>query len=156
MWNQRDFYFTRFDEGITMGDVDWWNGVIPELIMEEITKRKYVSIIDAFPGPTTVLLAKYSKVITCEINQQKSEQILQNARVYGVADNIEIINGDFATAIKQHTARAVFFGPHLLSMSHGPSLDLTTAVQGFAKMLRIVAGCTDGMILYLPKNFDPE
>jgi hypothetical protein len=88
MWEQRDFYFSKFDTGIACGGYEWWNGVIPETIMDEITKAKYATIIDAYPGPATVHLAKHSKIITCEQNPFKTEQILNNAKLYGVDKNI--------------------------------------------------------------------
>jgi trimethylguanosine synthase len=73
--------------------------VTPERIAEHIADRcKCDVIVDAFcgVGGNAIQFAKTcKKVIAIDIRPDFIEQARNNARVYGVEDNIEFIVGDF-------------------------------------------------------------
>lgn len=54
------------------------------------------------------------------------------------------------------TAQAVFIAPHIAHLGDNKSLDLTTAIEGLSKRIKLASGSAEGLILYLPKNIDPD
>ncbi|KAF2985145.1 hypothetical protein EK904_007459, partial [Melospiza melodia maxima] len=101
-WAQRYRLFSRFDEGIKL-DREGWFSVTPEKIAEHIAVRVSESfncdiIVDAFcgVGGNAIQFALTSKrVIAIDIDPEKLRLARHNAEVYGVAEHIDFLCGDF-------------------------------------------------------------
>eukprot|EP01091_Cochliopodium_minus_P010034 TRINITY_DN2606_c0_g3_i1.p1 TRINITY_DN2606_c0_g3~~TRINITY_DN2606_c0_g3_i1.p1 ORF type:complete len:344 (-),score=114.96 TRINITY_DN2606_c0_g3_i1:143-1174(-) len=97
-WKRRYQLFSLFDEGIRL-DIESWYSVTPEKLAVKTANRcKCKVILDAFcgVGGNTIQFAKVcDKVISIEINKERLELCKNNAKIYGVYDKIEFINGDF-------------------------------------------------------------
>ncbi|KAM6103015.1 trimethylguanosine synthase isoform 2-T2 [Theristicus caerulescens] len=117
-WAQRYRLFSRFDEGIKL-DREGWFSVTPEKIAEHIAIRVSQSfncdiIVDAFcgVGGNAIQFALTSKrVIAIDIDPEKLSLARHNAEVYGVADQIEFICGDFMVLAADLQADVVFLSP---------------------------------------------
>ncbi|KAH0617701.1 hypothetical protein JD844_016197 [Phrynosoma platyrhinos] len=117
-WAQRYRLFSRFDEGIQL-DREGWFSVTPEKIAEHIADRVRQSfksdiIIDAFcgVGGNAIQFALAAKrVIAIDIDPVKIRLAHNNAEVYGVADRIEFICGDFMKLASCLKADVVFLSP---------------------------------------------
>ncbi|KAK0068702.1 trimethylguanosine synthase [Biomphalaria pfeifferi] len=113
-WYQRYRLFRKFDEGIKL-DKESWFSVTPESIAAHIAERCQCDIIvDAFcgAGGNTIQFAfTCNKVIAIDIDQTKLDLAKHNAEVYGVADRIEFIHGDFQQLALSLKADIVFLSP---------------------------------------------
>ncbi|KAK4827649.1 hypothetical protein QYF61_020421 [Mycteria americana] len=117
-WAQRYRLFSRFDEGIKL-DREGWFSVTPEKIAEHIAIRVSQSfncdiIVDAFcgVGGNAIQFALTSKrVIAIDIDPEKLSLARNNAEVYGVADQIEFVCGDFMVLAADLQADVVFLSP---------------------------------------------
>ncbi|CAH2257418.1 jg15807 [Pararge aegeria aegeria] len=113
-WKKRHSLFHRFDEGIKL-DRESWFSVTPENVARHIaTKYVYDVVVDAFcgAGGNTIQFAQTSKkVIAIDIDPVKLEMAKHNAAVYGVADRIEFIEGDFFEIGPTLSADMVFLSP---------------------------------------------
>ncbi|KAL7984296.1 hypothetical protein Chor_002866 [Crotalus horridus] len=117
-WAQRYRLFSRFDEGIQL-DREGWFSVTPEKIAEHIADRVRLSfdsdiIVDAFcgVGGNAIQFALATKrVIAVDIDPVKIQLAHNNAMVYGVADQIEFICGDFMKLASSLKADVVFLSP---------------------------------------------
>ncbi|OXB66745.1 hypothetical protein ASZ78_005720 [Callipepla squamata] len=117
-WAQRYRLFSRFDEGIKL-DREGWFSVTPEKIAEHIAVRvaqafNCNTIVDAFcgVGGNAIQFALTSKrVIAVDIDPEKLSLARSNAEVYGVADQIEFVCGDFMVLAADLKADVVFLSP---------------------------------------------
>ncbi|KAF4803216.1 hypothetical protein TURU_018337 [Turdus rufiventris] len=117
-WAQRYRLFSRFDEGIKL-DREGWFSVTPEKIAEHIAVRVSQSfncdiIVDAFcgVGGNAIQFALTSKrVIAIDIDPEKLRLARHNAEVYGVAEHIDFLCGDFMALAAGLRADVVFLSP---------------------------------------------
>lgn len=118
-WLQRYSLFSRYDQGIAM-DYDSWFSVTPEVIAWHQAKRarrcfdQSCVVVDAFAGAggNAIQFALAGcHVIAIEIDSRRASYLAQNAAVYGVADRIEIVCGDFLKLTKSIVADVAFFSP---------------------------------------------
>uniref|UniRef100_A0A914D2B0 Trimethylguanosine synthase n=1 Tax=Acrobeloides nanus TaxID=290746 RepID=A0A914D2B0_9BILA len=100
-WNQRYTYFSKLDDGILM-DRESWFSVTPEKIAKHIANRlvkeKDTVILDGFcgAGGNSIQLAlKGAIVYAIDLDPMKLRFALENAKIYGVADRINFICGNF-------------------------------------------------------------
>lgn len=97
-WYQRYSLFSQFDEGVLL-DEEGWYSVTPECIAQHHAKRlSCATVVDGFAGVggnAIQLAATCQHVIAVELSPQRVELAKHNAKVYGVADKIEFICGDF-------------------------------------------------------------
>ncbi|GAB1288280.1 Trimethylguanosine synthase [Apodemus speciosus] len=119
-WAQRYRLFSRFDDGIKLDKgLEAWFSVTPEKIAEHIAGRVSQSfncdiIVDAFcgVGGNTIQFALTGKrVIAIDIDPVKIDLARNNAEVYGIADKIEFICGDFLLLAPCLKADVVFLSP---------------------------------------------
>ncbi|CAG0892232.1 unnamed protein product [Darwinula stevensoni] len=113
-WAQRYRLFSLFDEGIKM-DHESWFSVTPEKIAEHIAERcRCDVIIDAFcgVGGNAIQFAfTCEHVIAIDINPEKVALARHNASLYGVADRIDFVVGDFFDLASRLQAEVVFLSP---------------------------------------------
>lgn len=113
-WAQRYRLFARFDEGIQL-DKESWFSVTPEKIAKHIADRCCCDIIvDAFcgAGGNAIQFAfTCERVIAIDIDPEKLRLAKNNAEVYGVADRIEFVLGDYLVLAPRLIADVVFMSP---------------------------------------------
>ncbi|XP_066575917.1 trimethylguanosine synthase isoform X2 [Amia ocellicauda] len=165
-WAQRYRLFSRFDEGIKL-DHEGWFSVTPEKIAEHIALRVQSSfhadvIVDAFcgvGGNAIQFALKGKRVIGIDIDPVRIALAQNNAQVYGVAGQIEFIQGDFMQLAPDLKADVVFLsppwgGPDYLSAD---VFDLKTMMSpdGF-EIFRLSKSITDNIVYFLPRNADVD
>ncbi|XP_048020719.1 trimethylguanosine synthase isoform X2 [Megalobrama amblycephala] len=165
-WAQRYRLFSRFDEGIKL-DHEGWFSVTPEKIAEHIALRAQDSfstelIIDAFcgVGGNAIQFALTGKrVIAIDIDPIRLALAQHNAEVYGVADRIEFLQGDFLQLAPSLRADMVFLsppwgGPEYLSADVFNIKTMMTP-DGF-EIFRLSKMISDNIVYFLPRNADME
>lgn len=113
-WDRRYQYFTKFDLGIKT-DAEGLYSVMPEDVADEEARRlNGKTVLDAFAGigGSAIGFARSGKaVIAVDIDHARLEMARNNARVYGVADRITFIHGDFFDVAPSVQADAVNLDP---------------------------------------------
>merc|ERR1719354_227966 len=113
-WAQRYRLFSLYDEGILLDEESWYS-VTPEKIAEHIAYRCQSDVIvDGFcgVGGNAIQFAfTCNHVIAIDIDPNKIKLARHNAAVYGVADRIEFIVGDYFQIIKNLKPDVVFLSP---------------------------------------------
>ncbi|KAM6141479.1 trimethylguanosine synthase [Phoenicopterus ruber ruber] len=172
-WAQRYRLFSRFDEGIKL-DREGWFSVTPEKIAEHIAIRVSQSfncdiIVDAFcgVGGNAIQFALTSKrVIAIDIDPEKLSLARHNAEVYGVADQIEFVCGDFMVLAADLQADVVFLSPPWGGPDYATAeiFDIQTMIcpDGYPFKVTHRRGCnfqlskkiTNNIVYFLPRNAD--
>ncbi|KAM9626390.1 trimethylguanosine synthase isoform 2-T2 [Trichechus inunguis] len=163
-WAQRYRLFSRFDDGIKL-DREGWFSVTPEKIAEHIAGRVSESfkcdvVVDAFcgvGGNTIQFALTKKKVIAIDIDPVKIDLARNNAEVYGVADNIEFICGDFLLLASHLKADVVFLSPPWGGPDYATAetFDIRTMMSpdGF-EIFRLSQKITNNIVYFLPRNAD--
>ncbi|KAI8090080.1 RNA cap guanine-N2 methyltransferase-domain-containing protein [Gilbertella persicaria] len=159
---QRYAYFSRFDEGILM-DKEGWFSVTPEKIAEHIAQRCQADIvIDAFcgcGGNAIQFAFTCERVIAIDLDPVKLHCARENAKIYGVADRIEFILGDFFDLAPTLKADVVFLSPPWGGPSYmiEDTYDLKTMIPGDGlKIFEIASQITPNVAFFVPRNTDPQ
>ncbi|XP_048214309.1 trimethylguanosine synthase isoform X2 [Perognathus longimembris pacificus] len=165
-WAQRYRLFSRFDDGIKL-DREGWFSVTPEKIAEHIAGRVSQSfrcdiIVDAFcgVGGNTIQFALTGKrVIAIDIDPVKIDLARNNAEVYGIADKIEFICGDFLLLAPGLRADVVFLSPPWGGPDYATAetFDIRTMMSpdGF-EIFRLSQKITNNIVYFLPRNADVD
>ncbi|XP_041045869.1 trimethylguanosine synthase isoform X5 [Carcharodon carcharias] len=165
-WVQRYRLFSRFDEGVKL-DQEGWFSVTPEKIAEHIANRVMQSfhcdiILDAFcgVGGNSIQFALAGKrVIAVDIDPVKIDLAQNNARVYGVSEQIEFILGDFMLLASDLKADAVFLSPPWGGPDYvnAKIFDLKTMMSlDGSEIFALSQKITPNIIYFLPRNADIE
>ena len=159
-WHQRYRLFSKFDEGIVIDSTESWFSITPEKIAIHLAERCQSDVIvDGFcgVGGNTIQFAKTcSHVIAIDIDPKKIEAAKQNARIYGVEDNIEFIVGDFFKVAPTITHADVIFlsppwgGPQYLEADVF-DLHSMIPVDGL-KVFETALEVSENIAYYVPKN----
>ncbi|NXC41587.1 TGS1 synthase, partial [Penelope pileata] len=164
-WAQRYRLFSRFDEGIKL-DREGWFSVTPEKIAEHIAVRVAESfncntIVDAFcgVGGNAIQFALTSKrVIAIDIDPEKLSLARSNAEVYGVADQIEFMCGDFMVLAADLKADVVFLSPPWGGPDYATAeiFDIQTMIcpDGYPFEVVLSKKITNNIVYFLPRNAD--
>ncbi|KAJ2689336.1 Trimethylguanosine synthase [Coemansia spiralis] len=180
-WRQRYNFFWRFDEGIAI-DEEGWYSVTPEAIAEDTAERVAqlhnqrklpgrkqrratdfgrICIVEAFcgVGGNAIKFAEWCEhVIAIDIDPGRLEMARHNAEIYGVADRIEFVLGDFYQLAPMLKADVVFMsppwgGPEYLGAD---VFNLDTmpfhSAQEWLDRARMVS---KNIVYFMPKNCDP-
>lgn len=158
-WCKRFSLFSLFDLGIKL-DRESWFSVTPEKVAIYTAMRCQCDVIvDAFcgAGGNTIQFAKTChRVIAIDIDEKKIEMAKHNATIYGVADRIEFIVGDYFKLASTLKADVVFLSPPW----GGPQY-LKEDVYDIEKSLLPLPGSelmaytrqiTPNIAIYLPRN----
>ncbi|CAH1638859.1 unnamed protein product [Spodoptera littoralis] len=162
-WKKRHSLFHRFDEGIQL-DRESWFSVTPESVASHIAQKyKYDVVLDAFcgAGGNTIQFAKTcNRVIAIDIDPTKIEMAQHNAKVYGVADKIEFIVGDFFQLAPQLSADMVFLSPPWGGPSYSKNaeydIELMLEPRPASELLRVAHTISPNVELYIPRNSRPD
>lgn len=120
-WHKRYSLFSRFDLGCELDEESWYS-VTPEALARHHARRVGGPgrvVLDACcgVGGNTIQLAKVcDRVIAVDIDEARLAMARTNAAIYGVADRIEFVCGDFLSlaaqgAFAHHAIDAVFVSP---------------------------------------------
>ncbi|NXE34452.1 TGS1 synthase, partial [Ptilorrhoa leucosticta] len=158
-WAQRYRLFSRFDEGIKL-DREGWFSVTPEKIAEHIAVRVSQSfncdiVVDAFcgVGGNAIQFALTSKrVIAIDIDPEKLRLARHNAEVYGVAEHIDFLCGDFLALAAGLRADVVFLSPPWGGPDYATAeiFDIQTMICPDGYPFQI----TNNIVYFLPRNAD--
>jgi len=180
-FSQRHRYFSLYDEGCLLDCVGWYS-VTPELIANQIAERcRCDTIVDAFcgVGGNAIAFAQTcERVIAIDNDETRLRLARHNAAIYGVADRIEFLLGDFVQFAKTLVARGearqggrvvdVIFlsppwgGPSYLQgtnynspsdASQHPEFQLSdvTPIHG-SELFKLAEHITPNIAYYLPRN----
>ncbi|KAJ2555659.1 Trimethylguanosine synthase [Coemansia sp. RSA 1933] len=173
-WRSRHKLFWRFDEGIQI-DEEGWYSVTPEIIAEDTASRiaqlyndqgnepdyGRICVIDAFcgVGGNTIKFAEWCEhVIAIDIDPQRLEMAKINAAIYGVADRIEFIVGDFHELAPTLKADVVFMSPPWGGPEYTGAdiFDLGSmpfhSAQEWVDRARLISA---NIAFFMPRNCDP-
>lgn len=162
-WYRRFQLFHKFDEGVQL-DAESWFSVTPEELAKHTAERLRCDlIIDAFcgAGGNAIQFAfTCERVIAIDIDPLKLEMARHNAQVYGVADRIEFICGDFVKLSPSLQADVVFLsppwgGPEYLQAGVF-DLESCMAPLGGSNLYHIAKGITENVAMYLPRNINTD
>jgi len=161
-WVQRYAAFTRFDEGIQLDTVGWYS-VTPERIAAHQAERcRADTIIDAFAGvggnAIQFAMTCYH-VIAIELDPIRLAMARHNAQVYGVADRIDFICGDYLKLIPKLKADVVFLAPPWGGVDYinVDEFDIATMIQpNGMELFRATLNITPNIAYCLPRNINPE
>ena len=180
-FSQRRRYFSLYDEGCLLDRVGWYS-ITPELIANQIAERcRCGTIVDAFcgVGGNAIAFAQTcERVIAIDNDETRLRLARHNAAIYGVADRIEFVLGDFLLFAKTLTGRGevgqggrvadvVFLsppwgGPSYLQgtnsippsdASRHPEFQLSdvTPIHG-SELFKLAERITPNIAYYLPRN----
>lgn len=160
-WRQRYDLFERFDEGIRL-DEEGWFSVTPEKIAvgHACRCRACDVVIDGFTGVggNAIQFASVCcHVVAIDIDPQKVQMALNNAKIYGVEDSIDFIVGDYFQLAPCLKGDVVFLSPPWGGPSYKTiqrfSLESLKPKGGY-HLFQISRTITPNIILYLPRNID--
>ncbi|XP_039961632.1 trimethylguanosine synthase [Bactrocera tryoni] len=160
-WRKRFSLFSRYDDGIRL-DCESWFSVTPEKIAAHLAERLSCDvIIDAFCGcgGNAIQFARTCKrVIAIDIDPVKISMAKHNAKIYGVADKIDFIIGDFMQIDRTCNFRCdiVFLSPPWGGPKYKrkESYNIESYLQpsGASKLMEIAKQFSENVVFYLPRN----
>ncbi|XP_065087493.1 trimethylguanosine synthase isoform X2 [Ochlerotatus camptorhynchus] len=162
-WYKRFSLFSLFDAGIKL-DRESWFSVTPEKVASHTAVRcRSDLIVDAFcgcGGNSIQFAFTCSKVIAIDIDPKKIEMAKHNAAVYGVADRIEFITGNFLQLADKLRADTIFLSPPW----GGPSYlkDEVYDLEGSlipvpaTELMRKARMVSHNVAMYLPRNSNTQ
>ncbi|KAK0426643.1 hypothetical protein QR680_009822 [Steinernema hermaphroditum] len=163
-WWQRYRLFTRIDDGVLL-DREGWFSVTPERVAEHIADRLIQEpgrvILDAFAGVggnSIQFALKGAHVIAVDLDPVRLKCAKRNAEIYGVADRITFILGDFfhvaKMLLKQKPVDAVFLSPPWGGPSYlkKKEFDITTMVPGGIEIYEAAKALSPNIAYFLPRN----
>jgi len=156
-WNQRHLLFRLFDEGVQL-DAEGWFSVTPEAIAAHQAERLACGVaVDAFTGcggNAIQLALNCHHVIAVDMDPKRLAMAQHNAHVYGVADYIDFVLGDFTQIGPFLQGDVVFLSPPWGGPAYAASdrFHLQRMRPTAAEM--IGACCTQDVAIFLPRNAD--
>ncbi|KAI8067808.1 RNA cap guanine-N2 methyltransferase-domain-containing protein [Gongronella butleri] len=161
-FHQRYAYFTKYDQGILM-DKEGWFSVTPEAMAKHVAERCSTDvIIDAFCGcgGNAIQFARTChRVIAIDIDPIKLHCARHNAKIYGVDDRIEFIQGSFYDLAPMLKADVVFLSPPWGGPTylHEEEYNLKTMMPGNGmEIVRLAQAITPNVVFFAPKNTNPN
>lgn len=158
-WCKRFSLFSLFDAGIKL-DRESWFSVTPEKVAIYTAMRCQCDvIIDAFcgAGGNSIQFAKTcQQVIAIDIDEKKIEMAKHNASIYGVANRIEFIVGDYFELASTLKADVVFLsppwgGPQYLK-EDVYDLEKSLLPLPASQLMAFTRQITPNIAIYLPRN----
>uniref|UniRef100_A0A3B4AEL8 Trimethylguanosine synthase n=1 Tax=Periophthalmus magnuspinnatus TaxID=409849 RepID=A0A3B4AEL8_9GOBI len=168
-WAQRHRLFSRFDQGIRL-DREGWFSVTPEKIAEHIavrvqsTFRSAQLIVDAFcgvGGNAIQFALSGSRVLAVDIDPVRLDLTRHNAAVYGVADRMDFIQGDFLQLAPRLRGDVVFLAPPWGGPAYlnADVFNIQTMMEPDGYPLYIFQKAkliSDNIVYFLPRNADMD
>ncbi|XP_055908311.1 trimethylguanosine synthase [Eupeodes corollae] len=162
-WHKRFSLFSRFDEGIKL-DRESWFSVTPEKVAIHMADRlRCDTIIDAFcgSGGNSIQFARTcNRVIAIDIDPEKIKNARHNASIYGMANKIEFIIGDYLQLSGSLKGDVVFLsppwgGPKYISQKEY-NIEESLAPLGASDLADKSRLISENIAFFLPKNSNPQ
>ena len=158
-WVQRLMLFSRFSDGVRM-DREGWFSVTPEVLAAHIAERcRCDVVVDAFAGVggNAIQFAfTCERVIAIDLDADRLALARHNAQVYGVADRIEFVHGDFLALAPRLRADVVFLSPPWGGPEYADAdaFDIDTMMGGLdgTAVLHAALAAAPNAAYYLPRN----
>ena len=158
-WVQRLMLFSRFGDGVRM-DREGWFSVPPEVLAAHIAARcRCDVVVDAFAGVggNAIQFAfTCERVIAIDLDADRLALARHNAQVYGVADRIEFVHGDFLALAPRLRADVVFLSPPWGGPEYADAdaFDIDTMMGGLdgTAVLHAALAAAPNAAYYLPRN----
>lgn len=158
-WRQRYSLFSRYDEGVRM-DAEGWYSVTHERVAEHIADRcRCDLLLDGFVGVggnAIQFALTCERVIAIDNNLERLLIAKHNAKVYGVADRIDFIHGDFMQLTPRMCPDVIFLSPPWGGPNYKKQkeYDLETGMNGLNgfDILSLALAMTADVAYYLPRN----
>ena len=161
-WVQRYMLFHRYEEGVRI-DAEGWYSVTPEVLAAHMAERCACDlVVDAFAGVggnSIQFALTCERVIAVDIDAGRLELARHNAGVYGVADRIEWVAGDWLELVHRVRADVVFLSPPWGGPAYSDAavFDVRTMMGGGIdgeQLLRDALAAAPNVAYFLPKNAD--
>ncbi|KAF8389274.1 hypothetical protein HHK36_025967 [Tetracentron sinense] len=159
-WFQRYDLFSRYDEGIKMDEEGWFSVTPEEIAIRHAERSGGGSVIDCFSGVggNSIQFARMCyHVVAIDIDPQKAELALNNAKIYGVEDYIDFVIGDFFQLASSLKGDVAFLSPPWGGPSYKTiekfTLDLLKPKDGYS-IFQVAQKITPNIIMFLPLNVD--
>ncbi len=113
-WDRRYDLFSRFDEGIKIDEVGLYSATPEKIALEQAEMFKCKTVVDGFcgVGGNAIAFARTcDEVYAIEKNKTRLEMARHNAEIYGVANKITFISGDFFHEAPKIKADGIFLDP---------------------------------------------
>ncbi|KAH7372940.1 hypothetical protein KP509_17G030300 [Ceratopteris richardii] len=161
-WFQRFHLFSKYELGVKL-DEEGWFSVTPEAIAKQhaLRCRQGSVVVDAFVGVggnaiQFALAGHY--VIAIDSDPRRIEYAYHNAQVYGVADRIDFVLGDFFSVSSSISADVIFLappwgGPQYLDVDVYDILTMLQPKDGLT-LLNLAHSIAPNIIFFLPRNVD--
>jgi trimethylguanosine synthase len=158
-WNMRYRLFSKFDKGIQI-DEEGLYSVKPEVSALAIGKMISGDVVlDSFcgVGGSAIGLARAGKkVIAVDAHSDRLSMAANNARIYGVHNQIEFIHDDALHAIRAYRYDSIYLdppwgGPEYYKQERFP---LAGFVPGGDELLCEAFAHTQNVAVTVPLNFD--
>ncbi len=185
-WSQRHHIFSKFDNIQT--DREGLFSATPECVAVHVAEKMLrwwlppsapgshpspvpaaggITVVDAFcgvGGNCIHFAARGMHVVAVDISLERLEMARHNAAVYGVADRIDFVLGDFLALAPRLRADAVVLsppwgGPAYQIRDDPSSLDLASVISvpcGGIELLRVARTVSDRVVYMLPKDVNRE
>ena len=159
-WQQRYYYFSKFDQGIKMDKDSWWS-VTPEEIAKYTAKLiQGKTIIDGFCGcgGNVIQFSKYcSQVYAIDISESTLNMCKNNCKVYHCENNIKFIHSDFLEMKNKIKADYIFLSPPWGGTEYKKS-DIYSIKKfmhpDITEIIRVSLNVADNILFFLPRNLD--
>ena len=180
-WSQRHHIFSKFDkiqtdrEGLFSATPEcvavhvaekilrWWRSPGTPSSEPSPVVAGSMTVVDAFcgvGGNCIHFAARGMHVVAIDISLERLEMARHNAAVYGVANRIDFVLGDFLTLAPLLRADVVVLsppwgGPAYQNREDPSSLDLASVISvpcGGTELLRVARTVSDCVVYMLPKD----
>ena len=162
-WHKRRSLFSKYDHGIAL-DAESYFSVTPEAAAAATASQLSDGacvLVDAFCGVggnaiQQALHDPHGCVIAIDIDPLKIEMARHNAEIYGVADRIQFVVGDFMEIAPRLRADVVFLSPPWGGVDYSPkgefrlsALDVSADVDG-VRLFELAIPIAPTIAYYLP------
>jgi len=158
-WDRRHDLFSRFDKGIQIDEIGLYSVTPEKIALEQAEKMKCKSIVDGFcgVGGNAIAFARLGmKVVAIEKDKTRLKMARHNAEVYGVANKITFIHGDFLTEALKIKTEGVFIdlewgGPEYKELKEFKLSDFSPDGND---VLKLSFANFSEIAIKIPENFD--
>lgn len=158
-WLRRYSLFSRFDEGIKLDEEGLFSVTPEEIAKHQAAHCGCGTVVDAFTGVggNAIQFASMNfHVIAIDIDPKKIEYARHNAEIYGVADRIDFIVGDFFQLAPSLKADVVFLSPPWGGPDYirAEKYDIETMLKpknGFS-LFKVALSIAPSVALFLPRT----
>lgn len=158
-WRYRNQLFHKFDKGIRF-DKEGFESSKSEAVANFIARHLPGEVVyDAFTGigSSAIAFAREGKrVVSVEINSERSKMAAHNAAIYDVDGLIEFVVGDSMELWKQFDFDAAYFDPPWGGVGYEKwkSLDYSSLKLNILPLIKMLIARGKNVAVTVPLNFD--